>query len=307
MLKQYLALQLTLLKRKIEDNTKINIIIITLIVLASFIAFSIFLFKRTEYAQYIYILLSLYFIIPLSELQRNDFLKSIFTKKDYTIVRISENLIITAPFVLFMFTQKLLLFPLMLTIFSSIISQINFKFTNNITIPTPFYKKPFEFIIGFRYSFFLFIAPCIFIIMAIIVDNFNLMLFTLLSFFIIVLHYYLKHEDDFFIWIYNLSPKMFLIEKIKTAFLHTFYLYFPVLIIILFCYPEKFYIPLLVIIIGNLFLATFILVKYSSYPNEISLLDTFLFIISLALPVAILLIFPYFYKKSIGKLKGYLW
>ena len=48
--------------------------------------------------------------------------------------------------------------------------QTNF----NLTIPTPFSKKPFEFSTGFRRSFFMFPIAYILTFIAIRVDNFNL-------------------------------------------------------------------------------------------------------------------------------------
>ncbi|HQW55504.1 MAG TPA: hypothetical protein PK076_05230, partial [Saprospiraceae bacterium] len=57
----------------------LNPILGFLIIGALFIQGSIYLFYRTQYAQYGYILLALSLVVQQSERKRNDFLKLIFT------------------------------------------------------------------------------------------------------------------------------------------------------------------------------------------------------------------------------------
>ncbi len=52
-------------------------------------------------------------------------------------------------------------------------------------------------------------------IIAVKVDNFNLGIFALVLIFLTIFGYYLKPENEYFIWVYNCTPTKFLIEKNK--------------------------------------------------------------------------------------------
>jgi hypothetical protein len=146
-------------------------------------------------------------------------------------------------------------------------------------------------------------------------------IFALMLVFLTVSGYHLKPENEYFVWSYSLTPAKFLIEKIKTAFIFTFYLSFPVLILLgifgcgslqityLGSYAfdfENIAALLLVTFVGFLLLATVILAKYSAYPNEIGLFEAMVMVFGIMFPPLLIVVIPFFVERSITKLKHFL-
>jgi len=183
---------------------------------------------------------------------------------------------------------------------------VNFKPAYNITIPTPFYKKPFEFTVGFRNTFFMFFIAYGLAMIAVVVNNFNLGVFSLMLIFFMVLGYYLKPENEYFVWTYSFVPAKFLIEKIKTAFLFSLYLCLPVLFLLSIFFFEYIGILLLCTILGYLYLTMLILAKYSAYPDEMDLVQAIIIAICFAFPPILIVVIPFFASKSVNKLNEFL-
>ena len=194
-----------------------------------FIFFSNYLFEKTEFANYAYGLLALSFVSKLSEPKRNDFLKSIFNANDYKTLRILENIIYCLPFTLFLVYQKQLAFSGILNLIVITVALFNFRSKFNATIPTPFGKKPFEFSVGFRRTFYVFPIAYFLTYISISVGNFNLGVFSMLLIGVTCFSYYSKLENEYFIWNYNLSSKEFLKEKTKTCLLFFTFLSLPII------------------------------------------------------------------------------
>ena len=293
--------------RKLSDGSHpVIAYFILLLLFLVFTGLSIFLFYKTAFAPYIYVLVSTCFISKLSEIKRNDFLQICFGNEQYRKIRIWENLIIALPFIPFLI-YKQQFYPVILLIVLSVgMALFNFKTTYRMIIPTPFYKKPFEFTVGFRNTFFLFFIAYGLTLLAITVDNFNLGVFSLMLIFLTVLSYYLKPENEYFVWSYSLTSVKFLIEKIKTAFLFSLCLCLPTLCALSIFYVEHLGVLLLFTLLGYLYLTTMILAKYAAYPNEIDLVQAILLSLTIVLPPMLIAIIPFFAVQSVNKLKGFL-
>jgi len=312
--------------RKLSDDfPPIVGYLFALLILLVFVGLSMSLFYKTTFAPYLYVLISLYLTSNLSEIKRNDFLKICFGNERYIKLRILENLIIALPFVIFLIYEQQFYPTIFLVAITVLLALSKFKISYSITIPTPFYKKPFEFTVGFRNTFFLFFIVYGFSIIAVTVDNFNLGIFALMLIYLTVSGYYLKPENEYFVWSYSLTPAKFLIEKIKIAFVFTFYLSFPVLILLgIFNFEnhdallqitylgkyafdfENIAALLLVTFVGFLLLATVILAKYSVYPNEVGLLEVMMIFLCFMFPPMTIVVIPFFAEKSINRLKFFL-
>jgi len=301
-MKEYFKLQTTLSIRKLKEAGLPPIVGFSFAIITFYFA-SFLLFKKLENAKYIYVLISVLVTLKLSKKKRNDFLKLIFTSKKYKEVRILENIITTLPFILFLLFKQHFALVLIMLFISIFLSILNFELSYNKTITTPFSKKPFEFTIGFRKTFFIIFIAYFIMAKAIMVDNFNLGLASYLLIALIVISYHSKPEPQFIVWIFNLSPKKFLIYKIKTAFIYFSFLILPILISTLIAYPNKLMISLLVLIICYSYILTFILAKYSSFPNEIGIVEVLLIALSIILPPILLATIPMFYNKAITQLK----
>jgi hypothetical protein len=294
-------------KRKLSDGTRPIVgYFLALFISLIFVGASVLvLSSKWNYAPHIYALASLFFTLKLSEIRRNDFLRICFGNERYRKVRILENLIVALPFVIFLVYKQHFYLTIILVVITILIALLSFKSTYNFTIPTPFYKKPFEFTVGFRNTFFLFFIAYALAIIAVTVDNFNLGGFALGLVIFTTFGYYLKPENEYYVWSYSCTPAQFLITKIRTALLFYFCLCLPVVILLSIFYFEYFGALLACTFLGFLYLTTLILAKYSDYPEEMGILQGIIFFIGLFPPMLIVVI-PLFAGQSINKLKNFL-
>lgn len=267
-----------------------------------FVVLSNQLFKKTEFAGYVYVLIALFFLAKLTEKKRNEFLKFCFTQRRYFLLRLEENLITTLPFAMFLIYQKSFIFIAILLVFATASVFLNLNRSFNFAIPTPFSKKPFEFTVGFRNTFFVFPVAYYLTYISVAVGNFNLGVFSMLLVFLIVLSYYSKLENEYFIWSFSLSPKEFLAEKIKAGFFNTTLICIPIIIALGIFFRSELEISLTFLIVFYAYLATIILAKYSVYPNEMNIPQGVLIAISLMFPPMLIAIIPYFYIQSAKRL-----
>ena len=99
-MKAYFELQYKMTNRRFKDTgfaPWLAYIILTL----GFVALSIYLFAKTEFAQYAYMLAALTLIGKLSETQRTEFLKICFGDTKLKKIRVAENFICALPFLIF--------------------------------------------------------------------------------------------------------------------------------------------------------------------------------------------------------------
>ena len=300
-MKEYFQLQIKILNRRMIDFG-LPILIGYAILPVVFVLLSNYLFEKTEFANYVYGLFALIFISKLSEPKRNDFLKSIFNTYNYKKLRIVENIIYCLPFTLFLIYKKQFMFSITLNLFVICTMLFNFSTNLNAVIPTPFSKKPFEFTVGFRKSFYVFPIAYFLTYISVSVGNFNLGIFSMLLIGIICFSYYSKIENDYFVWNYNLSPKEFLIEKTKTCLLFFTFLILPIIITLGFSFISQIDILIVFILLCYAYLITIIFAKYSSFPNDMSISQGILIGLSLVFPPILILFIPLFYSQSIKKL-----
>ena len=260
------------------------------------------LFEKTAFANYIYGLLALIVISKLSEPNRNNFLKSIFSKKKYRNIRIVENIIYCLPFTLFLIYKKQYIFSLLLNLVVIITALFNFNTNINITIPTPFSKNPFEFTVGFRKTFYAFPIAYFLTYISIAVGNFNLGVFSILLIGLICFSYYSKIENEYFIWNFKQSPKEFLLEKIKIGLTYFTLLILPSLIALGISFYHEIAMLIVFLILCYAYLLTIILAKYSAFPNNMHLPQGILIVMSFVFPPILFVVIPLFYSQSIKKL-----
>ncbi|MCL2132555.1 MAG: hypothetical protein FWH36_08945 [Lentimicrobiaceae bacterium] len=273
-----------------------------LLVAGLFLAVSALLFHRVDYAQYLYLAFPLPFFSRLSDRQRNDFLKMNLRERQYKTIRLIENLLIALPFALFLCWRQCFLAIVPLIAISILFSWMKVKKMFSFVLPTPFYKHPFEFSVGFRNTFYLF--PIIYYLsaMAIVHDNFNLGVVTLGFMLIVCCAFYFRADNIYHIWIFNLSPSRFLFYKIKKAISYTLLLCAPILLSLSVFYFLSSWILLLGFLLGCVFLAMVIFIKYAAFPDDIGVGETLLLVISVLFPPILFIMIFYFRKEAIEKL-----
>jgi len=301
-LQQYFGLQLKLLKRQLIDFG-LHPIAALIIIVTGFVVLSFYIFTKTAYANYFYMLMALSIVIRYSESNRNDFLKFTFAKIDYYKIRFAENFLTVLPFILFLSFKKQWYASLILLAATIAILFLSPSKKGSLTIPTPFYKKPFEFIVGFRNSFIAFLFAYFLTVMSIIYQNFNLGIFSLVLVFLICLSFYTQPETEFYVWVHKLKVNAFLFDKIITAIFFSTIISLPIVIALLFSFSHNSLVILGFLLLGYLYLSTIILAKYAAYPNTINLPQGILFTFGIAMPPLLLLTIPFFYTQSTKQLK----
>jgi hypothetical protein len=300
-MKEYFLLQFKMLNRKMIDFG-LPILIGYALLSFVFVLLSNYLFEKTEFANYAYGLFALISVLKLSEPKRNDFLKSVFNKYNYKKLRILENIIYCLPFTLFLIYNKQFVFSITLNFFAVIITLFNFSTNVNVTIPTPFSKKPFEFTVGFRKTFYVFPIAYFLTYISVSVGNFNLGVFSMLLIGITCFSYHSKTENEYFVWNYNLSSKEFLLKKIKTCLTYFSVLSLPIIITLGISFFNQIDILIVFIFLSYAYLTAIIFAKYSSFPNEINMSQVILIGLSFIFPPILLIFIPLFYSQSIKKL-----
>lgn len=301
-MKEYFTLQFRMLNRQLTE-WGIEPIIGYLVGVFAFIGLSIKLFDETQYAEYIYIALSLSLTIKLNEVNRNEFLKLCYSKVEYIKLRLIENLIISIPFIIFLIYKEKYLFSILLLISICLLTVVDLKNKSNFTLPTPFYKHPFEFIVGFRTSYLLYFFTYFLTFMSISVGNFNLGIFSLILALLSCLNYYTNSEAEYYVWIFSLTPKEFIKYKLKNIVLYSTILSLPIIISLSIFFYIKMDIILGIQCLGYLFIFTTMLAKYSVFPEKLNIRFGIVFALTLWFPPLLLLIIPYLYIQSTKKLK----
>ena len=234
-MKNYFNLLLVLTNRKIK-KAGLNPGLGYLLGLAAFILLAEYLFQKTSFAKYLVILSCLSFQFQLYEKNRTDFLQSTFGDKTKNKIRILENLMVSIPFVSFLLYKGLIIEASILVFCSISFALVSFHAHFNLSIPTPFSKRPFEFSTGFRRTFYLFPMAYVLAFIAINVDNFNLGVFSFLLVFLTTLGFYSKPEQEYFVWVHAETPGKFLKNKMLHASKNAAFLTAPILISMLIFY-----------------------------------------------------------------------
>lgn len=301
-MKLYLQIQLKRYQRKWEE-IGLHYILGTLLLITVFLFGSIYLFEKTVFAKYIYPIFALSFISNLSDSNRNNYLKHCFNLHKYIQIRLLENLLIALPFAVFLIFKHEILVGLTLLLLSGLTLFTAIKKLEIRKTPTPFYRFPFEFIVGFRKYFLIYPFVYFLIYKSIDASNFNLGIFAVGVAMLIHLTYFVQPENKYFVWIFNSSPKVFLIKKMMVGILYSSLLILPALLILGFWYSEYLLILTGLLVINALLIITIILAKYSAYPDDISLPQYLLFALGIWMPPLLIPFLIYFYLQSIKKLK----
>jgi len=304
-MKEYFELQYTMTNRRFKDSG-FEPLLAYLILLVGFFGISIYLFNRSEFAEYIYVLSALTLIGKLSEIRRTEFLQLCFGDTKMKAIRITENLFVSFPFLIILLYKQHFLSALLLFVLTIILALVNFRTTLNFIIWTPFAKEPFEFTTGFRNTFYLIFTAYALAVVSVIVNNFNLGVFAFLLMFVTTISYYSKPENEYYVWTYNLNPRQFLFSKIKTALLFSTALALPIALIITIFFHHNIGMVLLLLLIGWAFQIFIIVSKYSSYPDDMNIIQGVIFALSIWFPPMLIFIIPFLFQKSEKRLSNLL-
>lgn len=271
-----------------------------------FPALTALLFARTRYAPYLYIAFSVMSVAPLGAAERNNFLRTLFAEKQYRQVRLTENLLLAAPFYILLLVYRQPLAALAVLLISTALSRFNQLRHSARVIPSPFSKKPFEFTIGFRRQWWMVLLAYLLTGIGLYVGNYNLSLFALAILQLQCMGFYTQPEPEFYVWVYALTPQQLLLTKMKTALYHTLLLSLPAALCVGGFYPQQAWITGLLLLAGILNILMSVVVKYSAYPAPPGLPQLISMAAGLLCPPLLLLFIPYYFKRAATQLKPYL-
>lgn len=300
-MRHYFQLQARLLGRQLRDfgiHPALALLLGSLV----FVGLSVIIFRKGEFAEYAYLMAALSFVVSLSERRRNEFLRGCYPLVTYRCIRLAENGAVALPFLLFQLASGRGWEAAVLGAMAVAFVFFKFGWGGSFTIPTPFGKRPFEFLVGFRKTFYLHLFAYFLAIMAIVATNFNLGIFSLLLVFMVCMAYYSEMEMSYYVWVHTQQPRDFLANKIKTAIIHASILTLPLVTLLAIFFSANTPIILALYGLGLLYLTTMILAKYAAYPHGIGLPQSLLLAFSFSLPPLLFFAIPYFYKNSVKRL-----
>lgn len=304
-MKFYFSIQQKRLARLLKSSGA-NPIAALLLVCVGFSAITYALFTNFEKAPIIYVAIAVSLLFTLSEAKRNHFLKNCFSRVTYHKIRLVENSVVIVPFLIGALIFKAFLWLPALLAVAAAGSFYIINRSVSLIIPTPYFKKPFEFIIGFRKTIIAFIISYALTIIAIRVGNYGLGVFALAIQMLALTFFYMNgSEPSIYVWIHSKTPKQFLNHKLKTGLIQSLFLSLPILITMSILNPEFLWINLAVFSLGLLYLTTAILFKYAYYP-AMTLVQEMGFVACLFTPPILLVVIPLLYIKASKNLNSYL-
>ena len=217
MIEHYFQLQFRMLNRSIRDFG-LHPAVAYIFAVLGFVVISYLLFYKVSFAEYIFPFFALASMYKLCNEDRNHWL-AMNLVNHFRKIRFLENLIIALPFLIFMLVKASYFGIIILCLGMAILTFYTSKEINNVAIPTPFSSRPFEFLVGFRRTFIMFIIAYFLCGMAIYVDNYALGLFSVIVPFWISISFYNNQERIYLVWMNSSNAKIFLSEKLKTALL----------------------------------------------------------------------------------------
>lgn len=269
--------------------------------------FSNAIFVNFSEASYLYIAIGLFLTLSLGHKKHTAFLQQCFPLHRFWKVRMLENSIFILPFSIFLCYKMFFLEAIAIHIGALLLSFLNHLELKSHVVPTPFGKRPFEFIIGFRNTFWVFPLLYGLSTIGIFVENYNLGIFSLLVVFVLCMSFYAKPEPLYYIWIHSKSPEEFLTDKLKTAIKYSSSLVIPMVIALsVFFSIEKLQITLVFMVLGYAFLALTILGKYGNYPSQVPIFQMLAMLVCLLFPPLLIIVLPFFYKRALNNLSNYL-
>lgn len=301
-MRSYFALQCRLLNRQFIDFG-LHPILGYLLVVILFTGFSAYLFYNVVYAAYVYGILGLGITSLLSESGRVGFLRQHFSKTEFQAIRVYENALVILPFTLGLLINRQWLIAFSALAIALLMSLSTVERNLNITIPTPFYRYPFEFVTGFRRNYPVILAAGFVLTMAVLYGNANPGLFALAVVMLVCLSYYMQTETSYLVWIYAMTPIQFLAHKVCIAMMYTALMSLPFIIVLLIFFTGHAGFIALLFGLGMLYLLATILGKYAFFPASINLPQGIMIAISFWFPPLLLILIPYFYTRAIRQLK----
>lgn len=264
------------------------------------------LFSRFTWAGYLMVSLPAFMMLRLSSVPRDEFLLSLLGSRGKIGLRFIENLFLSFPFLVLLLFQHEFLLSISLPLLSIVFSFSPVPGFKQLVIPAPFPRHAFEFRTGFRKTFFFFPLFLMLTLASVVSENINLGMLSMGLMTFVLIGYFQKPEDEYFVWIYADAPASFIGKKIRLALLCSLLILLPPSVLLLLYFPLQIHALLSFYTLALVFLCTIILIKYSAFPLEAGLPEMLVLGLCLYFPPALLGVIPFFFFKAVRKLNPFL-
>lgn len=273
------------------------------IVLVAFVALSQIVISWSDQGSWLYLAMA---CLLFSRWKDGTLVEQIFSRNSRHLLAFFEVCIFSIPCVLMLlfndyYLESILFVP---AVYGA--ALLNFPGQFSPVIPTPFYARPFEFIIGFRKWFFLLIGLYCIVIISIVYGNLNLGIVTLIALYLSISSYYGDAEPTFMLWMYSYNSTSFLLHKVATTLLYTFASVLPASVLLVTAFPSDWLLIGGISLFGVLVPITSLLNKYVSFPKQVELINVVFIGFCIVFPPISLLIIPYLANKASENLKQFL-
>ncbi len=305
MIRNYFKLQFRIIQRQVKD-IGFPAFLIYPAIFVFYIVLYHFLQLYPTWAAYLVFLINFQSLFNLSDFKRNDFLKATYSHKDYSLIRITENVILSVgTIILFILTSNAALACIIIALSILFVFIPTSGFWSR-SIPTPFRKFPFEFIIGFRKTWLLIFLLYILSAIAVVFKNQNLALFCMFCICVCSTFFYQMPEPFLIFWNQNRKPLHFLWYKILRGIIQLSILLLPIILMQFIVFREEIYKAVIVWALGLLLIPFIISLKYAAFPRKINSSEGIIIALCLTFYPLVLAIIPYYYFKAINNLKNLL-
>ncbi|MFP5471359.1 MAG: hypothetical protein ACLGGV_07160 [Bacteroidia bacterium] len=216
-----------------------------------------------------------------------------------------ENLLISSPsLAIFSIDNN---FPLIITtLFFCFLFLIKIP-SLKIRIATPFIKFAFEFIIGFRKTYFFILLIYLIFTVSILNNNYYVGIFSVIMLFECIVLYQISYlEPKYFLLNFYYTPAEFLLFKIKTSIYQSIILIIIPAIFLSIIFPNTIAPTLIVVTIGFFVVILSVIMRYSFYPDKMNSSVIAVIMISEWIPPSLVYLIPIMYSRAKINLKNIL-
>lgn len=303
MLQYYFQLQYLRLSRSLTTLGIQPVLGVSLCLIAFVICSLLIFYKLQQLGPWIYVGIAVIVLISLGSSDRVNQIHILYTNQRYYSIRIIENLIAIFPFVCFLVYKHEFILSIILLILSLFLSFLHFRKHRTKIIPTPFRRFPFEYIIGFRRTFWVICLTYFVVFKSIQVDNYLLGLFAISIIFFVCMSYYQKQEEYYYLWIYTCTTSHFLNRKILISIYSASLLVFLPILAILINFMENWIMTVAAYLLECLLVGSSVVAKYSTYPKQMQIPQVILYAMSIIIIPLLPLVIWLFYRKSQKRLE----
>lgn len=234
------------------------------------------------------------------------FLSTLFDVRTTIKVRLIESICVSLPFITVVLGYSFWDVSLAILFLAIVLPFLPIKKRNNIVVPTPFKRIPYEFPVGFRTTLLAFPLAIVPALIGFQVENPNLMLGAILVMTITIMSFGYQPEPAEYVWMHKRTPGQFIWYKLRSTFIGSQIILVPLTILLIALTPSNWLLIALLQLTATIFILALRLAKYAAYPNEIGIAQALLLGLCFWFPPLLVVILPKLFNDSKQRLTSLL-